>query len=156
MKVPIHLIRTDSGNEDFRKLVALLDADLRIRDGEDHAFFAQYNKVDAIKKVAVAYIANQAVGCGAFKPYEGTIAELKRMYVLPEFRGQGAAPALLKELENWAAGLGYTSFVLETGLKMPEAIGLYTKSGYGRIPNYGQYIGVASSVCMQKQLLPGA
>jgi GNAT superfamily N-acetyltransferase len=152
MTQSIRLLSTDSTHPDFIHLVALLDADLRVRDGEDHAFFAQYNKVDAIKEVMVAYADEQPVGCGAFKLYEGKVAELKRMYVLPEFRGQGIAPALLKALENWAGSLGYTAFVLETGLKMPEAIGLYTKSGSERIPNYGQYEGVTSSVCMKKLL----
>lgn len=78
--------------------------------------------------------------------------EVKRMFVHPSHRGKGTAQAVLAELERWAKDLHYPSCVLETGKRQPEAIGLYQKSGYALIPNYGQYIGVENSVCMQKQL----
>jgi putative acetyltransferase len=59
---------------------------------------------------------------------------------------------VLSELESWAAELGYPKCVLETGKRQPEAIALYEKQGYQRIPNYGQYIGVENSVCFEKVL----
>lgn len=148
----IKLIRTDSDNEDFRRLVAMLDADLQIRDGAEHAFYAQYNKIDKIREVVLAYQNEQAVGCGAFKEYEPNVAEIKRMFVLPEKRGRGIAGKILSELEAWAKELNFSKCVLETGLKQPEAIGLYRKSGYETIPNYGQYAGVDNSVCMRKSI----
>lgn len=146
----IDLIRTDSDNADFRELVALLDRDLRIRDGEEHSFYAQFNKIDKIQHVVVAYQNGQAVGCGAIKEYSKNVAEVKRMFVKPEWRGQGIAKRILSELEIWAAELNYSECILETGKKQPEAIGLYQKSGYRLIPNYGQYEGVENSVCMRK------
>ncbi len=149
----IHLLRTDSDNTDFRGLVALLDQDLAIRDGDDHAFYAQFNKVDKIKHCVVAFLENQAIGCGAIRAYGNERAEVKRMFVLPAFRGQGIAGKILSELERWSAELGFTSCILETGKKQPEAIQLYQKSGYHIIPNYGQYEGVDNSVCMEKELL---
>ena len=152
MSYLITLIRTDSNNADFRTLVALLDQDLAIRDGDDHAFYAQFNKVDAIKEVIVAYQDGTAVGCGAIKPFSATAAEVKRMFVHPDYRKQGIAAKVLNTLENWAAELGFSSCVLETGKKQPEAIALYQKVGYHITPNYGQYIGVDNSVCMAKPL----
>ncbi len=146
------LVRTDSSNPDFRELVVLLDADLRIRDGDEHAFYATYNTIDAIGHAVVAYLDNIAVGCGAFKAYADTTAEIKRMYVRPELRGRGIAGALLAELERWATESGFTECILETGKKQPEAIRLYQKSGYVLIPNYGQYEGIENSVCMRKTL----
>jgi putative acetyltransferase len=146
------LIRTDSSDTDFQGLVKLLDADLRIRDGEDHAFYAQFNKIDTLRHALVAYVNNIPVGCGAFKPYTESSVEIKRMFVHPEYRGQGIAQAVLTALEKWASELGHKNCVLETGLKQPEAIRLYQKSGYLRIPNYGQYVNVENSVCMQKSL----
>lgn len=146
------LIRTDSSDTDFQGLVTLLDADLRIRDGEDHAFYAQFNKINALKHALVAYVNNKPVGCGAFKPFSESSVEIKRMFVHPDYRGQGIAQEVLTELEKWAAELGHKSCVLETGQKQPEAIRLYLKSGYVRIPNYGQYANVENSVCMQKAL----
>ncbi|WP_347157937.1 GNAT family N-acetyltransferase [Pontibacter chitinilyticus] len=151
------LIRTDSGNHDFVELVHLLDADLRERDGEEHAFYAQFNKIDKIRNVVVAYQDQLAVGCGAFKAYAEGIAEVKRMYVRPTHRGQGIAGIVLQELEVWAAELGFHTVLLETGKKQYEAIRLYTKSGYRLIPNYGQYKEVENSICMQKSItgIPG-
>jgi putative acetyltransferase len=149
----IALQRTDSDNNDFVALVKLLDADLAIRDGEEHAFYAQYNKIDKIKYVVLAYEKGKALGCGALKEFEPGTMEVKRMYVLPEGRNKGIASQLLTELEKWARELSYTRCILETGLKQPEAIGLYKKNGYRQILNYGQYAGVENSVCFEKVLL---
>jgi putative acetyltransferase len=146
------LIRTNSDNPKFRALVTLLDKDLAVRDGDEHAFYAQFNKVDAIKEVVVAYRNEIPVACGAIKPFSENAAEVKRMFVHPDYRKQGIAARILTELENWASELGFNECVLETGKKQPEAIALYQKVGYQIIPNYGQYIGVNSSVCMAKSL----
>jgi len=148
----IRIIRTDSSNADFVSLVKELDADLAIRDGEDHAFYAQYNKIDLIKHVVVAYLDENPVGCGAIKEYSDGVTEVKRMFTNPDLRGKGIASTVLKELEKWAAELSYSLCILETGIKQPEAIALYTKNSYHRIPNYGQYEGVSDSVCFEKVL----
>ncbi len=147
-----NLIRTNSDNPDFIKLVVLLDRDLAIRDGDEHAFYAQFNKTTHIRHVIVAYEKEEAVGCGAFKEYEPAAVEIKRMFVQPQHRGKGIAGLILTELEQWAKELQYTSCVLETGKKQPEAIRLYQKSGYTIIPNYGQYAGIENSVCMKKEI----
>lgn len=148
----LHLKRTNSENTDFQSLVIELDKDLRIRDGEDHAFFAQFNKIDNLKQVVVAYWNETPVGCGAVKHYNETTMEVKRMYVQPEYRGRGVASQVLAELEKWCQELNYGKCILETGYKQPEAIGLYKKSQYTVIPNYGQYEGVESSVCFEKMI----
>jgi GNAT superfamily N-acetyltransferase len=148
----IKLLRTDSDDADFRALVALLDADLAIRDGEEHSFYAQFNKIDKIRKVVVAYQDEKAVGCGAFRKYEANVAEIKRMYVREENRGRGIAGKILAELERWAKELNFSECILETGIKQPEAIRLYEKSGYEIIPCYGQYLNVENSVCMRKSV----
>ena len=148
----IRLLRTKSGSADFGELVHLLDADLRIRDGAEHSFYAQFNKIDKIRHVVVAYENELAVGCGAFREYEPNVAEIKRMFVRPENRGRGIAGQILAELETWARELNYSECVLETGVKQPEAIRLYQKSGYEKIPSYGQYLNVENSVCMKKTL----
>ncbi|WP_207433676.1 GNAT family N-acetyltransferase [Sabulibacter ruber] len=146
----IELVRTDSSNKDFVDLVFLLDADLHVRDGDDHSFYAQFNKINHIKHVVVAYHKMVPVGCGAIKAYSPDTMEVKRMFVLPEFRGQGIAGQVLQELERWAAEMEYQNLILETGKAQPEAIRLYTKSGYTVIPNYGQYANIENSVCMTK------
>ncbi|MCU4175315.1 GNAT family N-acetyltransferase [Carboxylicivirga sp. N1Y90] len=146
------IVRTDADNKDFIKLVKELDSDLAIRDGEDHAFYAQYNKVDQIKNVVIVLEDEKAVACGAIKHFSKNSMEVKRMYTLPAQRGKGLASLVLKELEIWAKELGYNSCLLETGLKQPEAIALYQKNGYHIIPNYGQYADVENSRCFEKHL----
>ena len=148
----LKIIRTGSENADFQKLVRLLDADLSIRDGAEHSFYAQFNKIDAIKNAVVAYEDQMAIGCGAFKKYDDETVEIKRMFVRPENRGRGAAQEILKDLEAWARESGFKFAILETGKKQPEAIRLYQKSGYEPMPNYGQYEGIENSVCMKKSL----
>ena len=148
----IRLTRTDSSNQDFIELVKHLDADLAERDGKDHSFYAQYNKIDKIKHVVVVYEDDQPLGCGAIKEYSLNIMEIKRMYTLPESRGKGVAGKVIKELETWAAELSYEKCILETGKKQPEAIALYKKSGYKIIPNYGQYAEVENSLCFEKEI----
>jgi len=146
------LLRTDSTNPDFVALVKLLDLDLAVRDGDDHAFYSQFNKIDRIRHVVVAYADGLPVGCGAFKEYTPGTAEIKRMYTMPEGRGRGIASQVLAELEAWAAELSYEKCVLETGINQPEAIALYRKCAYRQIPNYGQYAGVETSLCFEKSI----
>jgi GNAT superfamily N-acetyltransferase len=144
--------RTDSDNHDFIELVKHLDADLAERDGSEHSFYAQFNKIDKIKHVVVAYEEDRPVGCGAIKEYEPGVMEVKRMYTLPTHRGKGIASRILTELEKWAAELKYKTCILETGKKQPEAIALYKKNRYYVIPNYGQYAEVENSVCFEKRI----
>lgn len=148
----MRLVRTNSTSTDFQDLVRLLDKGLEVVDGNDHAFFSQFNKIEGIKHVIVAYENDSAVGCGAIKEYDTKTAEVKRMFVKPELRGKGIAAGILSGLENWAKELGYESCILETGNMLLPAIRLYEKSGYVQTPNYGQYIGVATSVCMAKKI----
>lgn len=148
----LSLLRTDSTHPHFQALVQELDRDLALRDGEEHAFFAQFNGIDSIKFVVVAYAEDNAVGCGAIKEYAEGVMEVKRMFVLPAWRGKGIATLVLTELEQWAKEMNYQRCILETGYKQPEAIALYKKSNYSIIPNYGQYEQVESSVCFEKVL----
>lgn len=148
----ISMLRTTSDNKDFGDLVIQLDAYLRILDGEDHAFYAQFNKSNLLKNALVCYENEVAVGIGAYKEYDAETVEIKRMYTLPEYRGKGIAKAIVTELELWAKEEGYQLAILETGYLQKDAIGLYQKLGYEITDNFGQYIGVENSVCMKKSL----
>jgi GNAT superfamily N-acetyltransferase len=144
--------RTTSESVDFQKLVVLLDEALKIKDGEDHDFYAQHNTLDKINHVVICYQDNVAIGCGAFKELDSNTVEIKRMFVHPDYRGKGIASSVLKELEIWANEFNYTNCVLETGRNNPEAIALYQKSGYEIIPNYDQYENIDTSVCLKKSI----
>ncbi len=146
-----NVLRTTSENKDFIQLVKALDHYLADIDGKDHSFYAQYNKIDSIQHVVVAYEDGTPVGCGAIKAFDSISMEVKRMYVDPAFRNRGIAALVLNELEEWTQELGYIRCVLETGKRQIEAVYFYQKSGYVEIPNYGQYVGVANSVCFEKK-----
>jgi putative acetyltransferase len=147
----IQLRRTDSSDPEFRALVVLLDAELAERDGIENDFYAQFNRID-LKHVVIAADDGKAIACGAMKEYAPDTMEVKRMFTSPENRGRGIASIVLNELERWAGELGYTRFILETGKRQPEAIAVYTRNGYDRIPNYDQYVGIENSVCFAKEL----
>lgn len=144
------IVRTDNKNLDFIKLIAELDAYLKVTDGEDHEFYNQFNGLDNIKNVVIAYQDKQAIGCGAFKKFDDEAAEIKRMYVKINHRGHGIAQAILNSLELWASEKDFRKCILETGNRQVEAIKFYKKSGYKSIPNYGQYTHMADSNCFEK------
>jgi putative acetyltransferase len=148
----IQTIRTDSDHPDFMALVKKLDAELAERDGTEHSFYDQFNKIVNLEQVVVLYENDKPVSCGALKEVAPRKMEVKRMYTEPAHRGKGLAAFVLKELETWAHELAYETCVLETGKRQPEAIRLYEKAGYKKIPNYGQYVGVENSVCFEKIL----
>ena len=146
----ITLVRTNSTNKDFIKLVKDLDAFLAITDGEDHSFYNQFNQLDTIKHVLVAYVNKIPVACGAIKKFDATTLEIKRMFTSQQARGKGIASKILLELEKWASELNFKRCVLETGIRQIEAIGLYKKNGYVVTENYGQYAGIKESLCFKK------
>ena len=97
----------------------------------------------------VAYVDGVPLACGGWR-VNGGDAEIKRMYVVPAGRGRGVARRILAELEASARAAGITRVILETGTKQPEAITLYTSSGYTRIPGYGIYAGESDCRCFAK------
>ena len=146
------LKRTTSTDPDFIELVKHLDHELAERDGDEHPFYDQFNKIDKIRYVVVCYNNDLAVACGAIKEYAPGVMEIKRMFSHRHVRGKGVATMVLQELETWAKELGYKKCILETGIRQPDAIRLYQKNGFQSIPNFGQYVGVKNSVCFEKQL----
>jgi ribosomal protein S18 acetylase RimI-like enzyme len=102
--------------------------------------------------VVVRDDAGSAVACGGIARFDDTRGEVKRMYVVPQARGQGLGRRVLVELERQAQALGYTSVVLETGDLQTEALGLYASSGYERIPCYPPYDTRELSLCFEKNL----
>lgn len=148
-----NLKRTDSENHDFIGLVRLLDEYIAKMDGAEHKFYAQFNKLDKIKHVVVAYEKGIAVSCGAMKELSPDTMEIKRMFTLPEYRQKGFAGIVLTELEKWANELFFKRCVLETGRNFIGAVALYSNKGYLPIENYGQYKGVINSICFEKKIL---
>lgn len=100
--------------------------------------------------LVVAWADEKAIGCGAVRLIDAQTAELKRMYIVPEYRRKGLAGAILRFLEYRACALGATQIVLETVIDPPAAAALYRAAGYEEIPKFGPYVGSEISFCMGK------
>ncbi|MEV1168694.1 GNAT family N-acetyltransferase [Nonomuraea sp. NPDC049784] len=127
-----------------------VDADLASRYPHDTGD-AGANLNPAIRFL-LAEFDGQPVGCCAIQPFPDGATELKRMYVTPAARGRGIARRLLAEAERIATTLGHSEIRLETGIRQPEAIALYTRAGYTIIPNYPPYQHEPLSRCYAKLL----
>ena len=111
----INIVRTNQEDRDFTGLVRLLDAELANVDGDDHAFYSQFNKIDRIRYVVVAYEDNLPVGCGAIKEFDRETTEVKRMYVATGCRNKGIATRILLNLKAGRANYLIRSVYLRRG-----------------------------------------
>lgn len=100
----------------------------------------------------VAWLDGEPAGCGGVGRLDSATGELRRMYVLPVHRGKGIGRALLIALEEEARALGYETMRLETGNEAPEAIALYTSSGYTPCRCWGPFVDDPKSRCFEKRL----
>ena len=148
----INLVKTNSENIDFINLIKKLDKNLHEINGEEQLLFNDFNKIDMIRHVIVAYENNLPIGCGAIKKYSEDTMEVKRIFVSSENRGKGIASQILNELTIWSKELGYTRCILETGVKQLSAIALYKKNSFEVISNYGEYENIENSICFEKFL----
>ncbi|HYN68372.1 MAG TPA: GNAT family N-acetyltransferase [Ornithinibacter sp.] len=138
MNVEVHA--STYGDPDVVTLIGEVQQEYVVRYGsEDATPMTPEEFVAPEGTVVVAYVDGGLAGCGAFRRHDASIAEIKRMYVRPEHRGRGVARAVLADLEARALAAGYTSILLETGAKQPEAMALYASSGYAEAEPFGHY-----------------
>jgi putative acetyltransferase len=136
-------------------LIARLNAELteRYPNPEDRHFGLTQEQVGGRSGVfLVAALDGEPAGCGALRRLEDGTGELKRMFVVPEARRHGVGRRVLIELELHARRLGLRRLVLETGVRQHEAMAMYERAGFGRIPCFGEYERSAASVCLGKDL----
>lgn len=150
----MNFLYTDGKHSDFIELCRLLDCSLNeIAGGEkNRSQYIQYNVLDDIKDVILAYKNDEPVGCVSFKYYDDKTAEVKRVFVKKGCRGNGISKQLMKLLENRAREEGFEKLILESGEPLVEAMGLYHSLGYKVIENYGQYKYMPESICMSKAI----
>lgn len=144
--------KTTNHHEDFIFLTRALDVELNARYGKAQAAYDKHNAINLIETALVGYEEGVPVACGCFKKIDDKMVEIKRMFVVSNYRRRGFSSQILSELEAWALQLGFEKTRLETGKGQPEAIALYAKMGYAIIPNFAPYVGMENSVCMQKVL----
>ncbi|MCF2520575.1 GNAT family N-acetyltransferase [Dyadobacter sp. CY351] len=147
------MIRTNSENPDFKKLTDQLDDELCAIYNTNKADYEDYNRITNLPTVLLTYENDTVVACGCFKIYNESTIEIKRMFVVPAFRGKGIASTMVRELEQWAIELGFQNAVLETGTGQPQAIAMYHKLGYTNAEKLGQNEEIGHSVFMVKPLV---
>ncbi len=140
---------------DARRLVAALDAGLAELYAPEQRFgpnLKAQHLEDGGGTFLVARDGGRAVGCGGIRLLDATTAEVKRMYVEPEYRGKGVGRAVLAGLEGAATQLGARRLVLETGIHQGAAIALYLQAGFTQTDCWGEYTTSPTSVCYEKNL----
>jgi GNAT superfamily N-acetyltransferase len=144
--------RSNSLSSEYLKLMQNFDAELRATYGNHQDEADKQNVFEEAINIVLVYHNDKIAGCGGYKPHHENTAEIKRVYVLPEYRGKGLGIGLMNEIEQWAKEGGFKHLILETGDQQHEAIALYRKIGYYDIPKYAPYLDSPVSVCMRKNL----
>ncbi len=142
----------DPTSESARKLIDELSQTLAMITGDSGR--SSFDPESVLGPQAAFVVARDvdgnALGCGAFRPLQAGIAELKRMYAKPGTKGVGSA--ILHELEERARQLGYQELWLETRLINSHAVAFYESHSYQQIPNFGPYVGRLEAICLRKRL----
>ncbi|MFJ8363100.1 GNAT family N-acetyltransferase [Streptomyces sp. NPDC093984] len=158
----MNIRRASFDHPDAVKLNDLVQAEYHVRygDGGDATYLDPAMFVPPAGLYLIAYDEqDRPVATGGWRSqeknhegYEDGDAELKRMFVIEEMRGRGLARRILAALEEDARAAGRTRMVLETGTKQPEAVALYTSSGYEPCAKFGYYRFHEESLCFAKAL----
>ncbi len=156
---PLLLYKTvDCDSGDFLSLSNELDdyLDNAIGGAKKREKYKDFNHLDTMDYVIVAYSGKIPVGCGALRECKWEekkrCIEIKRIFVKKEYRTQGVATGIMQRLLGFARKNNYEEVLLETGEFLENSLKLYTRFGFERIPNYGVYADMKESVCMGKQL----
>jgi GNAT superfamily N-acetyltransferase len=170
---PFVVERTSLEDPDALDLIARLNDELtgRYDHPSDNHFRLEPDEVSpGVGAVVIGRLADRAVACGAIRrirDIDGDIdaasdedlagtghrtAEIKRMYVAPDARGNKLGAAVLDRLEHEATELGIDRIVLETGSRQPEAIQMYERAGFTARERWGEYAQAPHSRCFEKHL----
>ena len=150
----MEFIYTNGTDERFIRLCEALDDSLNeIIGGEkQRKQYNAYNTLEDIHDVIIVVHEGIPIACGSFKEYSVRVAEIKRVFVRESYRGKGLGKEIIKKLEEKAKIKGYKKLILETGKPMKSAIHLYKSTNFHVIDNYGQYVHMPQSICMEKIL----
>lgn len=145
----------DPGTPEAEVLLGELSAALAAMTGDNGR--SSYDPDDSRGARSLFVIARDAsglLGCGALRPVDERVAEIKRMYARPGTTGVGAA--ILNHLELAARSFDYDAVCLSTRRINYRAVDFYLKHGYTEIASYGKYADRPESICLGKSLLPSA
>ena len=145
---------TDGTDRDFQAFWLKTEAyyDQLAGGAENRKAFVPYNLSDSVPVVLIACDGDAAIGCAGLKPYSGSDAEIKRVWVEPDCRGRHIATRMMALVEEKAAALGFRRVILQTRPVMEGAVALYRKTGYELIDNYPPYDRLEGAICFAKEL----
>ena len=152
---PIRVRREPLDGPIAYQLILELNAELTERypeEGTTHFRLDLAEVAPGMGAFLVAYDADVPIGCGAIRRLDARTGEVKRMYTRAAARGRRVATRVLAALEDEARALGLARLILETGVRQPEAIRVYTRAGYTPIDPWGEYTDSPLSVCRGKDL----
>jgi len=149
----MRIIETQPNSQDASDLMEKLSKNLELITGDSGKNSFNPNDVCVPRSLfVVAYNEyGEAIGCGAIRPINQDVAEVKRMFAKTKAIGVGSE--ILHHLENQAQKLGYSAIWLETRLINKRAVSFYEKKGYHRISNYGKYVNKPEAVCFEKNII---
>lgn len=149
------ILEVNPNTPDALLLMDELSADLESITGDSGKDSFSLNEVCASRSLfVIAYNEDgEGIGCGAIRPINDNIAEVKRMFA--KTKAMGVGTEILCYLETQAQKLGYSVLWLETRLINTNAILFYEARGYHRIPNYGKYATNPEAVCFEKHIILG-
>ncbi len=119
---------------------------------ENRKAFVPYNISENIQDVLIVFYNGNAVACAGLKKHSQYDAEIKRVWVEPNFRGKHIATNLMRQIETKAKEQGYKRTILQTRESMIHAVELYKKLGYSQIANYPPYDAVNDAICFAKNI----
>jgi GNAT superfamily N-acetyltransferase len=137
---------------DFRALAAKLDAYYFTLVGDIQLQYAEPNRPENMSALALVYRDGRAIACGAWKALDEATAEIKRIFVEPDFRRCGVATALIRALEASAAATGRNKLILETAVDTAQSHRLYLSLGYQIREYYGSPAGAENCLCFEKEI----
>ena len=145
---------TDGGNPAFAHFYRITeDYYSALVGGEkNRKGFVPYNLSESVETVLIVSDQDKPVACAGLKRYSQTDAEIKRVWVEPEYRRRHIAVKMMQMLEKQALQQGYLRTVLQTRAIMTDAVRLYTGLGYHQIENYPPYDKLDGAVCFAKEL----
>lgn len=150
-KIAVSTEDFNDGKRLFLQYAQSIDIDLGFQgfDKELEIIHQQYNKPSGA--LLLAYAGELPVGCAAIRPIDEEHAELKRMFVQPEYRQYKIGRKLMELIIEKAAALQYKYIRLDTLPTMTSALGLYRSFGFYEIPPY-RFNPVEGAVYMEKKL----
>ncbi len=140
-------------SKDYAMLAKKLDDYYISLVGDVHLRYAKMNDPRNMACIVVAYEGNTPMGCGCWKAVDEETAEVKRIYVEPQFRRRGVASAIIDLLESHILASGYGKILLETARTTGDSKALYLSLGYKEIPYYGSPAGAENCRCFLKEVL---